>query len=118
MGTGADVASVVEEGRCLLGDVANHGKLYLLTKLGIQQQNAINHLRLYNAFGDPTQELWADNPIQLPPLKDIEVRCRTSTRRTPGSRFCSRRAWTVRWVAGCERLGTDGSSGAPAQAVG
>ena len=57
-----------------LGDIVDHGKMYMLTKLGIDHQNAINHLRLYHAFGDPTQEIWAQNPIQLPPLKDIEVR--------------------------------------------
>ena len=48
-----------------LGDVLNHGKLAAIAAYGIAG-NGQNHLALYNAFGDPTQETWTASPFLLP----------------------------------------------------
>jgi len=58
-----------------LGDILNHGKVYLITQIGVAQPagdvdvNAVlGELILWHAFGDPTVEMWTSNPnrIRLP----------------------------------------------------
>lgn len=57
-----------------LGDILNHGKLYLLSQVGISGQgtsyaDAMNMLMLYHVIGDPTLEMWTEDPTkQLLPL--------------------------------------------------
>jgi hypothetical protein len=48
-----------------LGDILNHGKLYLITQdgaPGITPTNASDELSLWNCLGDPTLELWTKYP--------------------------------------------------------
>ena len=48
-----------------LGDILNHGKLYLLTQVGAPGVNASNsgdELNLWNCLGDPTLEIWTKFP--------------------------------------------------------
>jgi hypothetical protein len=52
-----------------LGDILNHGKMYLLTQIGVAQaagsvslEAAFGNLSLWHAFGDPTLEMWTRNP--------------------------------------------------------
>ena len=54
-----------------LGDVLNHAKLYLLTQVGVSGtktsgQTALNELALWHVIGDPTLEIWTENPYPLP----------------------------------------------------
>lgn len=55
-----------------LGDILDHGKLYLATQIGVAQpagsvslQDYTDEIILYHAFGDPTQEMWTSNPHRL-----------------------------------------------------
>ncbi|MBS1812979.1 MAG: hypothetical protein JST84_32740 [Acidobacteria bacterium] len=58
------------KGECLpqrrLGDILNYGKWYMLERMGVDHDNAHNHLRSYNALGDPTLEMWTEQPTYLP----------------------------------------------------
>ncbi len=53
-----------------LGDILNHGKIYLLTQIGVAQRSgkeiglgvALTELILFHALGDPTLEMWTSNP--------------------------------------------------------
>ena len=52
-----------------LGDILNHGKLYLMTQLGVEgtteaptQGNINSDLFLWHVIGDPTLEMWTSNP--------------------------------------------------------
>ncbi len=52
-----------------LGDILNHGKLYLMSKVGfsvmgevIQNSDAVSELYLWHCIGDPTMEIWTSNP--------------------------------------------------------
>lgn len=52
-----------------LGDILNHGKLYLMSKVGfsvmgevIANSSAVNELYLWHCIGDPTMEIWTSNP--------------------------------------------------------
>lgn len=52
-----------------LGDILNHGKLYLMSKVGtsvmgatIANSDAVNELYLWHCIGDPTLEIWTSNP--------------------------------------------------------
>ena len=52
-----------------LGDILNHGKAYMLTQVGIGPAGAMPtgdeataELRLWHCIGDPTLEIWTDNP--------------------------------------------------------
>jgi hypothetical protein len=50
-----------------LGDIMNHAKLYLLTQVGVagaevSQSNALNELAMWHVIGDPTLEIWTENP--------------------------------------------------------
>ncbi|MFC1929245.1 C25 family cysteine peptidase [Chloroflexota bacterium] len=54
-----------------LGDILNHARLYLLTKVGVagtktSGQTALNVLALGHVIGDPTLEIWTENPNPLP----------------------------------------------------
>ena len=51
-----------------LGDMLNHGRLYMLEKYGFNA-GVINHFGLYQLFGDPTLEMWVKPPAKL--RKDI-----------------------------------------------
>jgi len=55
-----------------LGDILNHGKMYLLTQVGVAQtagsvsiEAALDDLVIFHAFGDPTLEMWTSNPHQM-----------------------------------------------------
>jgi len=52
-----------------LGDILNHGKLYLLSKVGLSvmgqvigSSDATNELYLWHCLGDPTLEIWTGYP--------------------------------------------------------
>jgi len=47
-----------------LGDILNHGRLHLITEVNhsMSAPGAGYHMRSYNAFGDPSLELWLSNP--------------------------------------------------------
>lgn len=49
-----------------VGDILNHGKLYMISQLGLTHGNLLNHLNMYHAFGDPTLEVWTGSPFHLP----------------------------------------------------
>jgi hypothetical protein len=55
-----------------LGDLFNHSKIFMATQhAGLSPNdpgfpNAVNHARLYHLFGDPTTEVWTENPFRLP----------------------------------------------------
>jgi hypothetical protein len=55
-----------------LGDILNHGKVYLLTQVGVAQpagdvtlDEMIDEYIMWHAFGDPTLEMWTSNPYSL-----------------------------------------------------
>lgn len=55
-----------------LGDILNHGKMYLLTQIGVTQtagrvslEAALGELVIWHAFGDPTLEMWTSNPYRM-----------------------------------------------------
>jgi len=55
-----------------LGDILNHGKLYLMSKVGfsvmgetIYNSDAVSELYLWHCIGDPTMEIWTRNPYLL-----------------------------------------------------
>ncbi|HEX9709425.1 MAG TPA: C25 family cysteine peptidase, partial [Candidatus Thermoplasmatota archaeon] len=55
-----------------LGDILNHGKVYMLTQVGVAQtagsvsiESAISEYIMWHAFGDPTLEMWTSNPHRL-----------------------------------------------------
>ena len=55
-----------------LGDILNHGKLYLMTQIGLpsgggapSSAEATEELHLWHCIGDPTLELWTGNPHGL-----------------------------------------------------
>lgn len=58
-----------------LGDVLDHGKLWLFDTLGYDHWNARSHAWLYHLFGDPTMELWTKDPnaIELPDTFYVEM---------------------------------------------
>lgn len=56
-----------------LADILNHGKLYMFHRLAAGdfdmeffRDEATQNNVLWHAFGDPTLELWTENPIRLP----------------------------------------------------
>jgi hypothetical protein len=62
-----------------LGDILNHGKLYLATQVGlalpgrdVTEQNYIDEVILYHVLGDPTLEMWTGNPYLLPLTASFE----------------------------------------------
>ena len=55
-----------------LGDILNHGKMYLLSQIGIDQtagditlQAAAGELSIWHAYGDPSLEMWTRNPHRM-----------------------------------------------------
>lgn len=55
-----------------LGDILNHGKVYMLTQIGVAQpagsvdvNAALGELIMWHAFGDPTAEMWTGNPYRF-----------------------------------------------------
>jgi len=55
-----------------LGDILNHGKMYLLTQVGVDQtakevtfQAALGELIIWHVYGDPTLEMWTRNPYRM-----------------------------------------------------
>lgn len=55
-----------------LGDILNHGKLYLLSQVGVAQtageivlDGVIGQWIMWHAFGDPTLEMWTRNPYSV-----------------------------------------------------
>jgi hypothetical protein len=63
-----------------LGDILNYGKLYMAGQVGVAQtagsvdQNAANtNLVLYHVYGDPTLQMWVNNPwfVRLPLLYEV-----------------------------------------------
>jgi hypothetical protein len=55
-----------------LGDILNHGKLYLGTQIGVAQPagdvtvtDYTDEIILYHVIGDPTLEMWTANPHRL-----------------------------------------------------
>jgi len=52
-----------------LGDILNHGKLYMWTQIGafeIDNAKAEDQLRLWHVIGDPTLEIWTRDPHAFP----------------------------------------------------
>ncbi len=54
-----------------LGDILNYAKMYLLTQVDVAGQgtsygDAVNELYLYHVLGDPTMEIWTEDPDKLP----------------------------------------------------
>jgi hypothetical protein len=50
-----------------LGDIMNHAKLFLLTQIGlggvgVSESSALNELYMWHVIGDPTLEIWTENP--------------------------------------------------------
>jgi hypothetical protein len=52
-----------------LADILNHGKVYMLTQVGVAQtagsvslEQAIEEYIIWHAYGDPTLEMWTRNP--------------------------------------------------------
>lgn len=52
-----------------LGDILNHGKLYLLSQFGVTQtagdieiSKVVDEWIMWHVFGDPTLEMWTSNP--------------------------------------------------------
>lgn len=62
-----------------LGDILNHGRLYMMTQIGthpwLNSSTAADEAQLYNAFGDPTLAMWVDSPhnLELPAPEEILV---------------------------------------------
>ena len=67
-----------------LGDMLNHGKMFMLTQIGVAgagvgATDAVSELLLWHALGDPTLEMWTENPnnfilvaaAQVDPLPDF-----------------------------------------------
>ena len=53
-----------------LGDILNHGKLYMLSQLGVAGSgvdglSAVNELLIWQVYGDPTLEMWTSRPTLL-----------------------------------------------------
>ena len=60
-----------------LGDILNHGKLYMMTQVGIagagvESWDAKDELLLWHCLGDPTMEIWTRYPyvVSLPSVFD------------------------------------------------
>ncbi len=55
-----------------LGDILNHGKMYLMSQVGlpvmgvtIDEGSAVSELYLWHCLGDPTLEVWTRNPYAI-----------------------------------------------------
>jgi hypothetical protein len=63
-----------------LGDILNHGKLYLATQIGVAQPagdvtvtDYTDEIILYHVIGDPTLEMWTGNPYRFTLTKDFAL---------------------------------------------
>jgi len=68
--TAPGFGSAVSERR--LGDILNHGKMYILSQIGVAQtagdvilDGVIGEWIMWHAFGDPTLEMWTRNPHRI-----------------------------------------------------
>lgn len=57
-----------------LGDILNHGKLYLITQIGVAgtteaptEWNVTSELYMWHVLGDPTLEMWTRRPLNAMP---------------------------------------------------
>jgi hypothetical protein len=64
-----------------LGDILNHGKLYLATQIGVAQPagdisvtDYTDEIILYHVIGDPTLEMWTSNPHALVLATDFALK--------------------------------------------
>ena len=55
-----------------LGDILNHGKMYLVSQVGIDQTagsisvaKVFGELIMWHVYGDPTLEMWTENPYKM-----------------------------------------------------
>lgn len=55
-----------------LGDILNHGKMYLVSQIGIDQTagsisvaKVVGELIMWHVYGDPTLEMWTENPYKM-----------------------------------------------------
>ncbi len=60
-----------DQGLRRLGDILNHGKLYLSTQIGVSgagvtEARTFDSLHLWHVIGDPSQAMWTSEPTQLP----------------------------------------------------
>ncbi len=58
-----------------LGDIMNHGKLYLMTQVGVAgtteaptQWNVTSELYMWHVLGDPTLQMWTARPFRKLPI--------------------------------------------------
>lgn len=66
-----DVNASALEGFACLGDALNYAKFYVATQYdGVS--NCQRQFEIYHVLGDPTMEIWTDNPIFFPSF-DFEV---------------------------------------------
>jgi len=61
-----------------LGDILNHGKLYMWTQIGVfgtDNARAEDELRMWHVIGDPTLEMWTRSPhlVVLPGILNVGV---------------------------------------------
>ncbi len=61
-----------------LGDILNHGKIYLFTQGGlagasISWADVGDENRMWHCLGDPTLELWTKRPLQIPLSTVVEL---------------------------------------------
>jgi len=61
-----------------LGDILNHGKIYLLSQVGVTQtagsvslDQVFSEWNMWHAFGDPTLEMWTSNPHKFLLVKNV-----------------------------------------------
>ncbi len=48
-----------------LGDILNYAKTYLPVTMSGSRQNIKDHLEIYHVIGDPTLELWKNEPVTM-----------------------------------------------------
>ncbi|WP_028581338.1 C25 family cysteine peptidase [Desulfogranum japonicum] len=55
-----------------LGDILNHGKVYLLSQVGVAQtagsislEKTLGEFVMWHVYGDPTLEMWTKNPYKM-----------------------------------------------------
>lgn len=58
-----------------LGDLLNYGKSYLTIGMAGGDNSIQDHFEIYHVIGDPTLELWHDEPILIRVLANILFSC-------------------------------------------
>lgn len=61
-----------------LGDILNHGKLFMLTQIGVpgagvSAESAISELFMWHVIGDPTLEMRTNNPFNISTIFEAEI---------------------------------------------